>query len=304
MLFMNYSPIVIFVYNRPWHTRKAIEALQLNSQANESDLFIFSDAAKTLSENGKVNEVREYIKGVLGFKSITIIEREVNLGLAESIISGVTEIVNKYGRIIVLEDDIVTSVGFLKYMNNALSLYEYENSVGCIHAWNYNMNSTDYDETTFFLRGADCWGWATWKRAWDEFVPDGKRLLKIIENNKLEFDFNRRNTHQFVEMLSNQIQGINNSWAIRWHASLFIKNMYCLQPTNPIVKNIGLDNSGVHCGTWETVQNPVDYIDLTKINIEESEWFFSAFSKYFKNSTNSTPQWEKLRTLLKRLLHL
>ena len=159
---MSLAPIVLFVYNRPEHTRKTVKALQDNDLTDESILYIFSDAAKNDDEVENVEKVREYIRTISGFKQIIIIEREKNYGLANSIISGVTEIVNKYGKIIVLEDDLVTSKYFLSFMNDALEIYKDENKVICIHGYIYPIKS-ELPET-FFIKGADCWGWATWKR--------------------------------------------------------------------------------------------------------------------------------------------
>ncbi len=289
------APIILFVYNRPWHTQQTVEALLKNDLASQSELFIYADGAKQKNAP-QVLEVRKYIKTIAGFKKITIIERDKNWGLADNIINGVTEIVNKYGEIIVMEDDIVASIGFLKYMNEALQMYKDKESVGCIHAWNYNLE-TRYKESTFFLKGADCWGWATWKRAWKHFNSNGEELLQMVEKKNLIFDFNRRNTHQFYEMLKYQILGKNNSWAIRWHASLFVLNKYCLQPTKAIVKNIGLDNSGTHCGDTNIIQQPIDNIKLKNIIIIESDWFFKTYKKQFLNLPNKKLQLFKLLKL-------
>ena len=167
------SPITLFVYNRPWHTRQTVESLQKNELADESDLIVFSDGEKTgvRSQNpegiiinaddrrpttdDRIKEVREYIKTINGFKSVRIVEREKNLGLANSIISGVTEVVNQYGRIIVLEDDMVTSPCFLRYMNDALDKYETDDRVICVHGYVFPIDELP---GTFFIRGADCWG--------------------------------------------------------------------------------------------------------------------------------------------------
>lgn len=302
----SFAPIVLFAYNRPIHIKKVLEALALNIEAKDSLLYIYCDGAKeNVSEvtNQKIIETRTTVNLENRFLKVIIKEHKKNKGLANSIIDGVTEIVNKYGTIIVLEDDIVPSPGFLKYMNDALKLYFNEPQVGCIHAWNYNLNVGNYTESTFFLKGADCWGWATWKRAWDEFNPDGKELLETLESKKLEFEFNRKNTHSFIEMLKNQIEGKNDSWAIRWHASLFLKNMYCLHPTRPIVKNIGLDNTGVHCGTSDLKQTPTSFIEINKIPIKESEWFFTAYAEFLKKKSSFNKiKMAKIKNILKALI--
>jgi GR25 family glycosyltransferase involved in LPS biosynthesis len=295
---MKFAPIVLFVYNRPWHTQQTVEALQKNELANESELFIYADGTK--QENDlKIQEVREYIKTITGFRRVTIIEREKNYGLANNIIYGATQIVNQFGRIIVLEDDIVASEGFLKYMNDALELYADEEKVGCIHAWNVFLNHTDYKESTFFLKGADCWGWATWKRAWELFNPNGKELLNFIELNKLEYEFDHKGMIPFTEMLKDQIEGRNQSWAVRWHASLFVKDKYCLYPTTAIVKNIGLDNTGVHCGYSNLKQNLIPYIKPVKQEIKESDWFFKAYRQQMIKNTKQTNWKQQLKRKLK-----
>lgn len=287
---METAPIIFFVYNRPWHTEQTLNALMENEFSDQSVLYIYADGPKENADESTLNNIkrtREVIKSKKWCKEVIILERENNLGLANSIINGVTDIVNKYGKVIVLEDDIITSKGFLTYMNNALSLYANESNVGCIHGWNYNLDTSDYNESTFFLKGADCWGWATWERAWILFNPDGSYLLNYVLSQKLEYKFNRNGTHAFVSMLKDQINGKNNSWAIRWHASLFLANKFCLQPTKAIVKNIGMDNSGIHCGYSDIVQNCIDYIEVNKIKVQESEWFFTAYASSLKRKDNN-----------------
>jgi putative methyltransferase (TIGR04325 family) len=283
---MKLSPIVLFLFNRPVHTRLTLNALANNIEAKESLLFIFCDGLRpnsSIEEQENIKAVRRIASEERRFKQVKVIFREVNLGLANSIINGVSDVINQFGRIIVLEDDIVPSIGFLKYMNDSLDLYENEFKVGCIHAWNYNLDTSKFKETTFFLKGGDCWGWGTWKRSWDLFNADGVELLNILKKGNLEFSFNRNGTHPFIEMLENQIKGINNSWAIRWHASLFINDKFCLHPVSPVVRNIGLDNSGTHCGDLKLFQDPVDYIELRKISVIEDELFFKIYLDNQKN---------------------
>ena len=297
---MKFAPIALFVYNRPDHTEQALEALNKNIFADQSVLYVFADGPKpdaTIEDLEKIKRTRAILKKKQWCSKVIIKENQLNKGLAKSIISGVSEVLNAFDSIIVLEDDIVAGEGFLKYMNEALTLYKNEKQVGCIHAWNYDMDMTGYNHSTFFLKGADCWGWATWKQAWEYFNPDGSFLLKYIKENKLEYEFNRKGTHDFVNMLKNQISGKNNSWAIRWHASLFINNMFCLHPVKPIVKNIGLDNSGTHCAALELEQEPLSYIDINKIKIAENELFFQVYRKSIvKDATNKT--FDKIKNVL------
>lgn len=298
------APVALFVYNRPDHTEEVLEALSKNIFAEQSILYIFSDGPKENASSedlDKIYRTRALLKNKQWCKEVIIKERETNLGLANSIISGVTELVNHYGSIIVLEDDILTSSGFLKYMNEALDMYRNEEKVGCIHAWNYDLDMMGQAVSTFFLRGADCWGWATWKRAWKHFNPDGSFLLQHIIEKNLEYEFNRRATHDYVNMLKNQISGKNSSWAVRWHASLFIDNMFCLHPVKPIVKNIGLDNSGTHCGTLDWEQQPVDYIVVDKIDVIEDELFFEIYRSSMEKNPRPTTI-EKMKSALLGLI--
>jgi hypothetical protein len=264
---MMLSPIVLFVYNRPDHTRKTIDALAVNSLASESELFIYSDTPKDQEALEGVQAVRSHIKNVQGFKSVTIIERDKNWGLANSIIDGVTGIVNEYGKVIVLEDDMVTSPYFLTYMNDALNLYENNDRVASIHGYIYPVRKKlpDY----YFLRGADCWGWAAWKRSWDIFNPDAQFLLDEIKRLKLDKLFNFDNSHDYTGMLNAQIEGKVSSWAIRWYASAFLAGKYTLYPGISFIKNIGIDGSGTHCGDndvfssdFPDVYKPVSLIDV------------------------------------------
>lgn len=276
-----FAPIVLFVYNRPWHTEQTIKLLSMNLSANESDLIIYSDAPKNNDDIENVNSVRHIIKNIIGFKYIKIIEREQNLGLANSIIDGVTNIVNTYGRVIVLEDDIITSRFFLTYMNNALDIYEYNENVISIHGYTFPVkkNLPDY----FFLRGADCWGWATWKRGWDLFNPDSQFLLNEIEKQKLNKLFNFNNSYDYVGMLKLQKEGKISSWAIRWYASAFIANKFTLYPGNSYVNNIGLDGSGTNCGYTGNYNIEITKIfkPIPKLNVKDNLKARKEFTKYF-----------------------
>jgi len=282
------SPIVLFVYNRHEHTRRTVEALQKNFLAEESELFIFSDGPKNESDSIKVLEVRNYIKTISGFNSVHIIERKQNLGLAKSIIEGVAKILDSHEKIIVLEDDLLSSPYFLQYMNEALDLYKNEEKVISIHGYVYPIESKLKKKLpeTFFLKGADCWGWATWKRGWDLFEPDGKKLLEELERRDLlrEFDFD--GSYPYSNMLRRQIAGQNDSWAIRWYASAFLRGKLTLYPRESLIQNIGLDNSGTHAGNSylkETALAKVK-IEISRIPAEENVTAKKILAKYFKSA--------------------
>jgi hypothetical protein len=240
------APIALFVYNRPEHTRRTLKFLKENMLAEESRLFIFSDGPKTVRDHEKVASVRELISNVEGFRSVEIIERDENMGLANSIIEGVAKLVNEYGKVIVLEDDLITSPYALQYFNDALRRYERQEEVMHIGAYMYPFKSSDLPET-FFSRIATSWGWATWKRAWDNFEPDINKLISCFDQQKIN-DFSIEGTMNFWKQMEEFKAGKNNSWAIRWYASIFLKGGLSLNPSQSLVNNIGHDGSGIHSG--------------------------------------------------------
>lgn len=280
---MEFAPIALFVYRRVEHTGQTIESLKMNELASESDLIIFSDSAKNEKDKSQVESVRQLISGVEGFKSVKLILNRDNKGLANSLISGITEVVNEYGKIIVLEDDMITSRFFLRYMNNALNLYEQNDKVISIHGYVYPVMQKLPE--TFFLKGADCWGWATWQRGWKLFNADSKLLLNEIRKRKLEFEFDIDGTTNNLKMLKNQIAGKVDSWAIRWHASAFINEKLTLYPGRSLVRNIGMDDMGTHTKStkiYETVLSDTP-IEVAEIPIEQNLEARKAFKEYFKS---------------------
>jgi hypothetical protein len=285
------SPIALFVYNRPIHTKKVLDKLALNKEAKNSVLFVFCDGLKQNSSDTMkiaLQETRAIIELENRFRKVIIHTHNENQGLANSIIFGVSKVLYTYNSVIVLEDDIVPEKGFLKYMNQALEMYKNVQEIGCISGWNYTFKKNNLKTQTFLLKGADCWGWATWKRSWDLFEKDGSKLKQEIENNDLVLSFNRNGTHSFYEMLTDQIHGKNDSWAIRWHASLFLANKFCLYPKYPIVKNIGFDGTGTHCGNEEIYQITTKFINLNKTTLfEEDDQFYKSFEFGLLNKPSS-----------------
>jgi hypothetical protein len=272
------APIVLFTYNRPLHTRQTIEALQRNEYASESELYIYSDGPKNNDVREGVDKTREYIETVRGFKKITIIQRDKNWGLADSIIDGVTNVVNQYGKIIVLEDDIVTSPYFLKFMNDALEFYENEKKVWHISGWNYPIDIDDTSET-FLWRVMCCWGWATWKDRWQFFNKDTNSLIDAMSRYDI-YKFNLDGTSDFwSQVIANENKNIN-TWAIYWYATIFQQKGLCLNPTQTYVDNIGCDSSGTHCKV-RSYQDNVKYSDkvvYTKY-IQENQYYVEKVKK-------------------------
>ena len=278
---MKHAPILLFTYNRLAHTRRCVEALLNNSLASESELFIYSDAAKDESQQKAVEEVRQYIHTIRGFKDITITERDENWGLARSIIDGVTTQVNQYGKVIVLEDDLVVAPHFLQFMNDALETYKDEPQVGHIQACDFTQEPTLPE--TFLIRWTGSWGWGTWDRAWKHFNPNGKELLQELTNRKLTYTFDFNGKYGYTRMLRRQIEGKNNSWAIRWNASLFLKGILSLNVGRSLVQNEGFDGSGTNCGGGGLYASQLymDVLTVPKINpIEENKEAKQAFVRY------------------------
>lgn len=244
---MPLAPILLFVYNRPEHVKRTLAALEQNILAKESELFIYSDAARSPQDEASVAEVRKIIRTALPFfKQVNIIERETNWGLARSIIDGVTTQINRYERVIVLEDDLIVAPYFLKFMNDALDTYQHEEKVGHIQACDFTQDASLPD--TFLIKWTGSWGWATWKRAWKYFNPDGKALLEELQRRKLTYTFDFNGKYGYTRMLRRQTEGKNNSWAIRWNASLFLNDILSLNVGKSLVQNEGFDGSGTNCG--------------------------------------------------------
>jgi GT2 family glycosyltransferase len=297
---MTFTPIALFVYNRPWHTKQTIEALKKNEFAISSDLIIFSDAPKTLQMTELVDKVRKYIKTIEGFKSVTVIERKENYGLAKSIIDGVTMICKKYGRLIIIEDDLVTSPYFLTYMNAALDKYETEDKVMHISGYLLPVSNIDKLTESFFVKTTSSWGWATWKRAWDYFEPDATNLLKIIEKNNQIYEFNLKNSIDYMQMLKKQHDGKIDSWAIRWYASVFLNDGLCLFPNRSLIKNVGHDGSGVHCSKNNIYDVEINNIQPLKFpkEVKESKFGLEAMIDFYKLNKESI--YKKIWRFLKK----
>jgi len=261
---MRLAPIVLFVYNRVQKLKETISYLKKNIYASESDLFIFSDGHKDNElDYQRVKEVRDYIENIEGFRKIEIIKSDKNKGLANSIINGVTEVINIYNKIVVLEDDLIPNPFFLKFINKGLEIYEDSLDVISIHGFIYPVKSKLPD--TFFLKGADCWGWGTWKRGWDLFEKDANKLLKKLEEKKLTYKFDFNGSYPFTEMLKHQIEGKVDSWAIRWYASAFLNDKFTLYPGKSLIGNIGMDE-GTHCKNDQCILNFTNEdIELKKI---------------------------------------
>ena len=296
-----FAPIALFVYNRPQHTARTLKFLQQNELAAESRLFIFSDGAKTDADQEMVDKVRDLIKDADGFKSIEIIRRKENMGLANSIIAGVTKLVADYGQVIVFEDDLISSPYTLTYFNESLNRYRQEEKVMHIGAYMYNLKGENLPET-FFYRAATSWGWATWDRAWKHFEPNIDKLMdQFTAADKRVFSIDH--TMNFWKQMKDFKNGRNNSWAIRWYASIFLKKGLTLNPSQSLVNNIGHDGSGIHSGIndiYNVVINPKRIAQFPKTIVEDQE-AYTAIKSFL--STRKGTLWQRIKRFITEKLN-
>lgn len=279
----NLAPIALFVYNRPQHTERTVKFLKQNEFAAESRLFIFSDGAKTTADEEKVNEVREFIQTIDGFKSVEIITSKTNLGLANSVIAGVSKLTKDYGQVIVFEDDLISSPYTLTYFNEALKRYKEEPRIMHIGAYMYVLNDKNLPES-FFYRAATSWGWATWERAWQHFEPNIDTLIEQFDSKK-KHEFAIEGTMNFWKQMQDFKRGKNNSWAIRWYASIFLKQGLTLNPSQSLVNNIGHDGTGVHSGMndiYNVIINPKPITEFPTV-VAENTAAYTAIKTFLAN---------------------
>jgi len=279
----NLAPIALFVYNRPDHTRRTLTFLQRNQLAENSRLFIFADGARTDADKVRVEQVRQILDGITGFKSVKILASETNLGLAESIVRGVTQLTQEYGKVIVFEDDLLSSPYTLQYFNEALDRYEHEEQVMHVGAYMYDLKDSSLPET-FFYRAATSWGWATWGRAWKYFEPNIDTLISQFDQERIH-QFSIEGSMNFWKQMLQFKSGKNNSWAIRWYASIFLKGGLTLNPSRSFIQNIGHDGSGVHSNNEDIyqvrmAQKPVSQYPTV---IEENRQAYEAIKNFLKN---------------------
>lgn len=291
------APIVLFVYNRPWHTQQILEALAKNRLADQSVLYIYADGAKEDTDEDnliKIRETRKILRQQKWCGEVHIIQSEKNKGLAKSIIEGVTEIIDRHGKVIVLEDDIVTSLGFLQYMNDALYLYENEDKVMHISAFTPVTTGNERLPETYFLRFMSCWGWATWKTAWNKLIVDTDYLYNCIPKLADYEKYNLDGYKNMFSQLEDNKNGVLNTWAIKWYSSIFINKGLCLYPRKSLMRNIGFDGSGINCGNDHISAGQhnslelADDINVKRIKIIQNRYGYNYLKRYYRYGEDSS----------------
>lgn len=302
-----YAPIALFTYARANHTRQTVESLLQNREASKSELYVFSDGPKTEEKREAVEENRRYIRSITGFKAVHIVEREKNWGLANSLIAGITDVIREYGRVIVVEDDLILSPYFLRFMNDALEKYAHDERVGTISA--YLPPLKEKLPETFFLMYFKCWGWATWERAWELLEKDPRPLLRGLRFKKRKFDVGG-GVGEYGNLYCQKI-GLVDSWYVRYYASLFLKGKLSFYPGHSLISNSGLDGTGTHCGTeMSTIYDTNVYdgiIELRDIPVEENTYVFKCFRDYYlqgKPQNTLKSSYQRLKSFVRRLLYV
>lgn len=285
---MNISPIVFFAYNRYRHTKNSLISLRSNSLAKHSELFVYIDGPKNDNDKSENEKIFNFVKLLDGFRNIQIIRRENNIGLANSIVEGVTRACSEYGKVIVIEDDLIVSKYFLDFMNTALSYHE--NSEHVMHISGY-MFPVDIDIKiqSFFLPFITSWGWGTWEHAWKkyEFNEDNYQILH--KNRKARKRFNLDNSYNYWHLLKQKKNNKVDSWAIVWYLSVFFNKGLTLFPRETLVHNAGFDGSGTHCraSSFGANRRKLSQKQLSvKANYQVDNVIFNAVKKYLKSHSS------------------
>lgn len=305
---MELAPIIVFGYNRPEHYQRTLEALSKNRLAEESILYLYCDGAKegvSADALEKIAAVRTIAHEQHWAKETHVIESETNKGLADSIISGVTDVVNRYGSVIVLEDDLVTSEYFLTYTNKSLDFYADRPTVFSIGGYQFPLEKMpipkDYPYDTYVSLRASSWGWATWKDRWNR-VDWSMDYLSDLLKHPYEQEAWKRGGEDMLPMLIQHNKGEINSWAIRFCFAHFHEHAVSILPTHSYVSNIGCDGSGVHCAATNQGVSPLsnefkgNFVD----NLYEDKRIINAFANVY--SRVNRPLWQKTCNWIARKL--
>ncbi len=292
------APIVLFTYNRLEETKQTVEALQKNFLANESELFVFSDGPKNIAGKEKVDAVRNYLHTINGFKKVQIKESHINKGLATSIIDGVTEIIEQYVNVIVLEDDLITSPNFLDFMNQALSFYKNDSNIISISGYTLDLPGLPGSKDFYFGYRASSWGWATWRNSWNEVDWEMKNYENFLKDSAQKKHF-KSGGSDMVKMLKSQKERRIDSWAIRFCFHQFNNNLKAVFPTSSKINSIGFSKDATHTVNTRRFQTPLDIKIKRNFNFDVFSEMDENLVKEFKSKFSiKTRAIDKLKRLI------
>jgi len=285
------TPIILFTYNRPHHARQALESLALCKRFEECKLFIHCDGPKSPDQINNVITTQQVVKSYAQILDADIIIQKKNIGLVNSIVSGVTDLCNRFGRVIVIEDDLVVCPSFIDYMLQALDRYQNVEKIYQISGFMFPIDYSKHQDA-FFLPFTTTWGWATWDRAWRIFDWNATGYQKLLSHKKIRKRFDLDGSYSYYEMLINRFSGKNDSWGILWYYAVFSAEGLVLYPERTLVYNCGFDGTGTHCGYSMDCREPQPIIKFDtypqcyfvnfpkKIAVDKEN--FDRIKKYFK----------------------
>ncbi|MGM0934477.1 MAG: glycosyltransferase family 2 protein [Bacteroidota bacterium] len=293
------APLVLFTYNRLEETQQTICALQKNILAKDSELIIFSDGPKNENGQKKIKEIREYLRSIKGFKKVQIIESKVNKGLAKSIIDGVTQIIEEYGRVIVLEDDLITSPNFLNFMNQALNFYNNDNEIISISGYTLDLPSLPGTNDFYFGYRASSWGWATWEDRWKNIEWDLNDYNEFKEDRNAQKIFNRGGS-DLSQMLENQVKAKIDSWAIRFCYHQSKSNLKTVFPASSKIRSIGFGSDATHTSNTTRFETKLDSGGQTDFIFDHFHEMDENLAKEFRNKFSIKARaFDKIRQILR-----
>lgn len=309
----NLAPIIVFAYNRPEHLRRTIGALAANELAEQSILYVYCDGPKNNASDDErkcIQEVRDYVRTIQGFLRVIIVEQSQNKGLDPSEIDAITEVVNKYGKVISVEDDLITNRYFLRFMNEGLSFYESDKRVYSIAGYVDAIPfPTTYDKDIFVSFRAESCGWGTWADRWNQNEWDEHKYLIVQHPTKRRVRMFNRGGEDMYPMLLDKLHGRTDAWDIRWAHTMYLHNGLCIRPLRSLVYNIGFDGTGVHSGVCSDDRvlartaplfDNNDYNVYFEADIQVDKSVQKAIQTYFAQP--SIPLWIRLKRELKQTI--
>lgn len=281
------APVVLFVYKRLDHTIQALQSLKECFLADQTDLYVFSDGAKKPADEAAVQAVRSALAQVSGFASVTVQPRETNVGLARNVIEGVSEVMAQHGKAIVIEDDLVFSPQFLRFMNGALTHYQDRQHIFAVTGYNPAMKfPAHYQQKVYLNYRSSSWGWATWADRWAKIDWQVRDFAAFAQDKPQQKRFNRPG-EDMTDMLFRQMQGELNSWSIRFSYAQFRNEAYTLYPVQSLVANLGTDGSGTHSGKTDryavTLATGEDCLSFPD-HLQVDEEVIRSFRKFYRFS--------------------